>query len=100
MALMVSAGLPAGRNTISCCCCSRRVMQARLRGTRSALEHAGEPPTMLGSAKLLANAEPNIHPYLSSFWLTLRFRLKDQYQESGLRGGLQKLHLHQTLAVC
>jgi tetratricopeptide (TPR) repeat protein len=41
--------------------------------------------------RLLSNKEPNIHPYLFSFWQTIRFRLKNEFRETGLLEYLERL---------
>ena len=39
----------------------------------------------------LSSKEPNIDPYLFSFWQTIRFRLRDDFKEAGLLVYLEKL---------
>ncbi|HXX63467.1 MAG TPA: hypothetical protein VEO56_06670, partial [Bacteroidota bacterium] len=56
------------------------------------LENMRERPLPCWEAiRALAKVEPQSYSYIFSFWQTIRFRMKDQYRESGLLGYLESL---------
>ncbi len=48
-------------------------------------------PQCWDALQKLSSKEPNIDPYLFSFWQTIRFRLRDDFKEAGLLVYLEKL---------